>query len=192
MHRRRRWSCCTSAVVGWTFTSAPCGLPDPARSQRPSDEGGAKLRHDERRAVDACGLAEAGRLHARRHGEHRRLLESGLDPVGGSVHPVVGQCPARQGIRLHRPTPRRITPHSIDRMTDFSTRSLINRNHLPAAEFSRRGPGSCHTGCGAVPIQSRTKLRSSFASSFATFAIIANFNPALEYLTLIHRQVSHS
>jgi hypothetical protein len=76
-------------------------------------------------------------------------------------------------------------------MTDISTRSLINRNQLPAAELSRRGPGSCHTGCGAVPIQSRTKLRSSFASSFATFAIIANFNPALEYLTLIHRQVSH-
>ena len=129
---------------------------------------------------------------ARHHGEHRRLLESGLDSVGGSVHPVVGQCPARQGIRLHRPTPRRITPHSIGRMTDISTRSLINRNQLPAAEFSRRGPGSCHTGCGAVPIQSRTKLRSRFASSSATFAIIANFNPALEYLTLIHRQVSHS
>jgi hypothetical protein len=73
-------------------------------------------------------------------------------------------------------------------MTDISTRSLINRNQLPAAELSRRGPGSCHTGCGAVPIQSRTKLRLSFASSFAIFA---NFNPALEYLTLIHRQVSH-
>ena len=37
------------------------------------------------------------RLHARGHGEHRGLLEAGLEPVGGAVRAAPGQCAARQG-----------------------------------------------------------------------------------------------
>ena len=47
---------------------------------------GSHVRHDDTRTAGVVGLADRARLHPRRHGGHRRLLEAGLAHALGWRH----------------------------------------------------------------------------------------------------------